>query len=184
MTIGDDELMARGAAGDDQALRTLVERWEGVVFSFLLRMLGRRDEAQDLTQETFLRMIGAAKRYRPSGQFRSWLLRIAGNLARSRLRRRRVIRWISFDRVDVDPPQESPTALDEIESRQRHDEVRAAVGRLPARQREALILRQYYELSYDEIARTMGVTTGSVQMLLHRALTALRDDLGRGRRGR
>ncbi len=179
--ISDDALMARGAAGDDEAFRLLVERWEGVVFSFLLRMLGSRDEAQDLTQETFVRVIGSAGRYRPSGKFHGWLLRIAGNLARSRLRRRRVIRWLSFDAVLVDPPHEGPDALGEIEDRERRLEVRQAVARLPARQREALILKQYHDLKYEEIAQAMGVTTAAVQMLLHRALTALREDLGRGR---
>ncbi len=172
--------MAQGADGDEGAFRILVERWEGVVFAFLVRMLGSREEAQDLTQETFVRMVGAAGRYRPTGQFRSWLLRIAGNLARSRLRRRRVIRWLSLDLAAVDPPAEQPGALADIEHREQCAAVRAAVGRLPDRQRQALVLRQYHDLSYDEIAQAMGTTTGSVQMLLHRAMNALRDDLVNG----
>lgn len=179
VNTSDDELMVRGAAGDDEAYRILVQRWEGAVFSFLLHMLGGREDAQDLTQEAFLRMVASAPRYQATGQFRSWLLRIAGNLARSRLRRRRVIRWLSFDAAPVDPPHDSPSALQEIERRERREEVQRAIRRLPVRQREALVLKQYHGLKYDEIALAMGVTTPAVQMLLHRAMTALREDLGR-----
>lgn len=182
MTLTDDALMTLGAEGNDGAFRILVERWEGVVFAFLLRMLGSREEAQDLTQETFMRMIGAAPRYRPDGRFQSWLLRIAGNQARSRLRRRKVIRWLSFDLLPTDPVSETPSALAALEGDQERAMVRAAIGRLPDRQRQALILRQYHDMSYDEIAQAMDATTGSVQMLLHRAMTALRQDLG-ARRG-
>jgi RNA polymerase sigma-70 factor (ECF subfamily) len=176
--IPDETLLARGAEGDETAFRLLVERWEGAVGSFLFRMLGSREEAEDLAQETFMRMIAAAPRYRDSGQFRSWLLRIAGNLARSRLRRRRLVRWLSLEQAAVDPPVAGPDALDRLEADQRRQRLRSAVGRLPDRQREALVLRQDHDMSYREIADTMGVTVGSVQMLLHRALTALRRDLG------
>ena len=82
----DDRLMARGGQGDEEAFRLLVTRWERPVFAFLERMLGSREEAQDLGQETFVRVFQQARRYRAAGRFRSWLFRIAGNLARSRLR--------------------------------------------------------------------------------------------------
>ena len=71
--VTDDELMARGAGGDERAFQVLVERWERPVFAFLSRMLGSREEAQDVGQETFLRMCREAGRYEPRGQFRSWL---------------------------------------------------------------------------------------------------------------
>ena len=89
--------MIRGAEGDDDAFGILVGRWEKRVFGFLEYMLGSREEAQDVTQEAFLRMCQSAATYRPSGQFRSWLFRIAGNLARSRLRRRKILRWVRLD---------------------------------------------------------------------------------------
>jgi RNA polymerase sigma-70 factor (ECF subfamily) len=178
VTLTDDELMARGAGGDDDAFRLLVERWEGMVFAFLLHMLGSREEAEDLSQETFVRMIGAAHRYRPEGRFRSWLLQIAGNRARNYLRRRKIIRWLPFDLLRTDPPDGSRSALAELEIDEERAAVRAAIGRLPVRQRQALVLRHYQELSYEEIALAMGVTCGSVQMLLHRAMLALRGSLG------
>jgi RNA polymerase sigma-70 factor (ECF subfamily) len=86
----DDVLMARTAQGEEAAFRLLVQRWENDVLAFLIHMLGSREEAEDLVQDTFIKVYRQAGRYRGEGRFRSWLLRIAGNLARSRLRRRRI----------------------------------------------------------------------------------------------
>ncbi len=179
MTMTDDALLARGAAGDDRSLRILVERWEGPVYSFLLRMLGSREDAQDLTQETFLRMIEAAPRYHADGRFRSWLFRIAGNQARSRLRRRRVIRWLSLDLSPGDPPSGAPHALDRLQADERRAGVRRHLAALPERQRQALLLKYDHDLSYREIADAMQTTVASVQMLLHRATAAMRGRLER-----
>ena len=177
MRITDDILMKRGAEGDEDAFRQLVERWETPVFVFMLRMLGSREDAQDLTQETFIRMIRHASRYRPENRFQSWLFRIAGNLARSRQRRRQVLRWIRFDNEHHDPPTPEPDPLADLERHEARAEVRQAISRLPERQRRALVLKQYQGLKYKDIAQTMGLTVGSVQMLLHRAMLALRQEL-------
>ncbi len=180
----DDQLMIRAAEGDETALRMLVERWERPVFAFLVRMLGSPEEAEDLCQDTFMRMIGSAGRYRPEDKFQSWLFRIAGNLARSRLRRRKILRWLPLANDHHEMPAAGPDPLDELEHGEARTRVRDAISRLPDRQREALILKQYQDLSYQEIADAMGATVGSVQMLLHRAMSALRKDLTRGRSDR
>ncbi len=93
----DDELMARTAAGEEAAFRLLVDRWQRDVLAFLIHMTGSRDDAEDLAQETFVRVFRQAGNYRAEGRFRSWLLRIAGNLARSRHRRRRLLKWLPLD---------------------------------------------------------------------------------------
>ncbi len=177
MHTTDDILMKRGAGGDEDAFRQLVERWETPVFAFMLRMLGSREDAQDLTQETFIRMIRHADRYRPESRFQSWLFRIAGNLARSRLRRRKVLRWIRFDSDRHDSPAAGTDPLADLEKHEARREVRQALAKLPERQRRALILKQYQGMKYREIATAMGLTEGSVQMLLHRAMLALRQEL-------
>nr|MBC8426700.1 sigma-70 family RNA polymerase sigma factor [bacterium] len=146
----DDQLMVRAADGDETALQLLVERWERPVFAFLVRMLGSPEEAEDLCQDTFMRMIGAAGTYRPDGKFRSWLFRIAGNLARSRLRRRKLLRWLPLAGEHQETPAAGPDPLSELESGETRARVRAAVSHLPERQREALILKQYHDLSYQE----------------------------------
>ena len=168
--------MVQGARGDESAFRLLVERWQNQVFAFLLSMLGNPEDAQDLCQETFMRMISSAGNYNPQGQFQSWLFRIAGNQARSRLRRRKVLKWLPIDTERDDPPSKDLDPHQEMEREQTRAEVRSAIDRLPDRQKEALLLKQYQDMKYQEIADTMGLTVGSVQMLLHRAMTALRND--------
>ncbi|MBD3335842.1 MAG: sigma-70 family RNA polymerase sigma factor [Candidatus Eisenbacteria bacterium] len=171
--------MLRGAEGDEDAFALLVRRWEKAVFAFLEMMVGSPEEAQDLAQEAFLRMCRHAPRYRPSGQFRSWLFRIAGNLARSRLRRRKILRWVRFDPVLHDRliPGDRPDAA--LERQERRRAVRRALGRLPERQRQALVLRQYEGLAYREIAETMETTVSAVESLLFRAMAALGKELRR-----
>ena len=89
--------MTRIAAGEEAAFRLLVERWERQVHAFHWRMTGSREEAEDLTQDTFLKVHAHAGGYRPEGRFQSWLFRIAGNLARSWARRRKIVGWVRFD---------------------------------------------------------------------------------------
>lgn len=176
---GEDELMLAGAGGREEAFGVLVRRWEQRVFAFLELMLGSREEAQDVTQETFLRMCRHAKDYRPSGQFRSWLFRIAGNLARSRMRRRKLLRWIPFDPATHDraaPVEGADAALEREEKRL---VVRRALAQLPDRQRQAVILRQYEGQSYQEIAQSMETSVSAVETLLFRAMTNLRKELAR-----
>lgn len=170
----DDQLMARGAQGDEEAFRLLVTRWERPVFAFLERMLGSREEAQDLGQETFVRMFEQAGRYRATGRFRSWLFRIAGNLARSRLRRRKIVGWVPFDAFRHDRASEAPGAEEQTLRGERRQAVRAALARLPRRQREALVLRRYHDMSQEEIATAMNTTVAAVESLLSRAMATLR----------
>ncbi len=179
LQIPDDKLMAQGAAGDEQAFRILVERWERPVFAFMVRMLGSREDAQDLVQETFMRMISAAGNYQASGQFQSWLFRIAGNQARSRLRRRKILRWLPFDHDRDDLPAHDASPLEELERAEIRAEMRRCIAKLPVRQREALLLKQYQGLKYREIAEAMDLSVAAVQMLLHRAMEALRKEYAR-----
>lgn len=173
----DDALMIDFVDGDDGALRILVERWERPVFAFLVRMLGSAEEAEDLCQDTFMSMIKAAGRYQPEGKFQSWLFRIAGNQARNRLRRRRILRWVPLADEHATSPATGPDPLDALAGRESQRLVQEAIAGLPERQRQALVLKQYHDMRYQEIADTMGTSVSSVQMLLHRAMNALRRNL-------
>jgi RNA polymerase sigma-70 factor (ECF subfamily) len=175
--LSDDELMVRGAKGDLDALRLLVERWERPVFAFVERMTGSREEAQDLTQEAFLRLCRNARRYRPSGRFKSWLFRIAGNLARSQIRRKEIIRWVPFELASHDLASPRVPMDRALETRGIRISVRAALLRLPARQRQAVLLWQYERLTYREIGEVMGLRANAVAQLLHRATSRLREML-------
>lgn len=177
----DDKLMMDYVSGDEYALRLLVERWERPVFAFLVRMLGSPEEAEDLCQDTFMKLISAAGRYQPEGKFQSWLFRIAGNQARSRLRRRKILRWLPLSNDYDNAPSTERDALDNLTGQEEKIVIQDALKRLPERQREALVLKQFQDMSYQEIADAMGSTVPSVQMLLHRAMTALRKDLRKTR---
>lgn len=179
----DDKLMADYAGGDENALRILVERWERQIFAFLVRMLGSPEEAEDLCQDTFMSLIKAADRYQSDGKFQSWLFRIAGNQARSRLRRRKILRWLPLSNEYDNTPSQEKDALDTLAGREERDIVQDAIARLPERQRQAVVLKQYHDMSYQEISEALDASVSSVQMLLHRAMTALRKDLA-SRRGR
>ncbi len=119
------------------------------------------------------------------GKFRSWLFRIAGNLARSRLRRRKILGWVGFEPSVHDRPttmrRDRPEAP--VEREEERVAVRRALQKLPARQRQAVVLRQYQGMAYQEIAVTMQTTVSAVETLLHRATVTLRGDLRSMERG-
>jgi len=175
--VTDDELMERGGAGDEEAFRVLVDRWQGPLLRFLARTLGSEAEAEDLAQETFIRMCRSATAYRPDGRFPSWLFRIAANLARSRFRRRKLARFLPLD-LDKHEIPEAPRAEADLRKQQLRDALQRALDRLPERQREAFVLRYDAGLSHTDIARSLGATTSAVETLLHRAKLALRQQLG------
>jgi RNA polymerase sigma-70 factor (ECF subfamily) len=175
--LDDDALMARTAQGEEAAFRLLVQRWEADVRAFLIHMLGSLEEAEDLTQDTFVKVFRQAGRYRPEGLFKSWLFRIAGNLARSRLRRRKIIGWLSFDPATHDVADTGPAPDEGIDTAARARSVRQALAGLPERQRQALTLHRYQGLKYREIAGVMDTTVPGVESLIQRALAALRREL-------
>ena len=176
-SLDDDRLMEQVAGGDEEAFAVLVKRWEDQVFAFLIHMLGDREEAEDLAQDTFLRLYDRADRYRAEGRFRSWLFRIAGNQARSALRRRRVLRWVRFepathDRIATEAGPDAALERDEV-----REAVRGAIARLPWRQRQAVVLKRFQGLSYREIADALDTTVPAVESLMQRAVSALRREL-------
>ena len=180
----DDTLMAAVAAGDSRALRTLVERWAPRVEAFAVRALARRDDAQDIVQETFVRVHAAAARYRPGGRFASWLFRIAGNLVRQELRRRRVRGWFGGasdpDDATILASLPAPAHFD-ADSPLRSAEQRAllarALARLPERQRMAVLLHYFEDLPVRDVAIAMNISEHAAESLLARGMSALRNAL-------
>jgi RNA polymerase sigma-70 factor (ECF subfamily) len=177
--VDDDGLMVEIADGDEDAMQKLVARWERPVHAFLYHMLASTEDAEDLAQETFLRVFVQAERYRPQGQFRLWLLRIAGNLARSRLRRRAILRWVRFEPFGHDRADPRRNPQEELVARERRHAVRRAVAKLPWRQRHAVVLKRFEGLRYREIAAVLETTESGVESLLQRAARNLRRALSR-----
>ncbi|WP_323117767.1 RNA polymerase sigma factor [Burkholderia alba] len=170
----DAELVARVGDQDPAAVRTLVARKLPRLLALATRMLGDRMEAEDVAQEAFLRTWKQAPRWKSGeARFDTWLHRVVLNLCYDRLRGQRE------EPVDELPDRPDPGASPDmrLEGRARDDRVRAALAALPARQREALVLNYYQELSNIEAAALMGITVDALESLLARARRGLRAQL-------
>lgn len=187
----DVRLMMRVRDDDAGAFEELVERYQTRLIRLLEHLGPRRDLADDLAQEVFLRVFRARKRYEPGAKFSTWLFTIAGNVARNSgrsLGRRAEV--TEADGSPGSPSGSQPTVLAGIaleqsglmpqrlvEGAERANVVRAAIQTLGERQREALLLSKFEGLSYAEIADVMGLTPKAVKSLLSRARVNLKEIL-------
>jgi RNA polymerase sigma-70 factor (ECF subfamily) len=176
MAMNELEMINASLAGDGSAFTGLVESYQSGVFNLCYRMLGERCEAEDAVQEAFLRAYSQLHRYDPTRSFKTWLFSIAAHYCIDRLRRRRII-WVGLD----DEPIQYHPALREssrgpLEMAERHERgasVQALLQELSPQDRAAVVMRYWYDLSYEEIAEVTGVTVSSVKSRLHRARVAL-----------
>ena len=159
---------------DSDAQERRLAEYAPRVFGLLVRMVGNRDTAEDLTQETLLRAFRAFETYRPEGKFRAWIFRIARNAARDWLRHRSLE---SAHSVDADwleaaaaPSRRQSRPEDRLLDGERASKVEAALRRLPDPDREVLLLRYYGELAFNDIAKVTGEPLGTVLARAHRAL--------------
>ena len=184
----NEALMCRVATGDRHAFETLVYRHQRPVLNFIFRFLADTAEAEDLTQEVFLRVWKAARTYRPDARFTTWLYRIATNLCINKQRALRVRKWLTVSGSrEPQPNSEDPfvfdggaamaTAEDQLLDAEQSRQLLRALNDLPAGQRLALILKIYDGLSYDEISRIMDRSVAAVDSLLIRAKKNLRKKL-------
>src|SRR2546421_3584568 len=168
--MSDAALVELVLADDQDAFAVLVERYKDAVQNLAYRMLGNTTEAEDVTQETFVRAYTQLATYKPAHKFSTWVLSIASHLAIDQLRRRRFLAlpledvpfldWIAD--VGTGPEQSA------LEGEQQ-DEVQTYLQRLPGKYRAVIVLRYWYDFSYEEIARTLDLTPALVKARLHRA---------------
>ena len=166
----DEELLTRVGKGDQRAIRVLIARKAARVLALATRMLGDAAEAEDVAQETFLRIWRVAPEWRPGeARFDTWLHRVALNLCYDRLRRRTSTTHDAPEQIDPGPAPDRGLIARDIGRG-----VNTAIQQLPHRQREAIVLCHYQELSNIEAAALMGVSIDALESLLARARRTLR----------
>ena len=168
--MSDTELVELVLAGDQNAFAVLVERYKDAVQNLSYRMLSNTTEAEDVTQEAFVRAYTQLATYKPVHKFSTWLLSIASHLAIDQLRRRRFLtmpledvpflEWVAD--IGAGPEQ---TALEG----EQQDEIQQYLQRLPGKYRAVIVLRYWYDFSYEEIATALKLTPPLVKARLHRA---------------
>lgn len=174
MVDPDEDLVRRVGQGDAAAIQAMTALKLPRVLALAYRMLGDAAEAEDVAQEAMLKAWRQAPRWTPGkARFDTWLHRVALNLCYDRLRRRREIPTAAPpDRID-----ETPGADQRLMARERSRQVEAALGRLPYRQREAIVLCHYQEIGNIEAADLMGVSVEAMESLLSRGRRTLRQAL-------
>jgi RNA polymerase sigma factor (sigma-70 family) len=174
-------LVRRCLAGDEKAYRELIEMYQPQVYSLALRMVRRPADAEDLTQETFVRMFRALSRYDPTRSFAAWLMTIATRLCIDHIRRRKVspISLTQRERdteeeyeIEVEDPGLKP---DEVTTHAEEERRTAElIDSLPPHYRIVVVLRHQQDLSYEEIAEALQMPLGTVKARIHRARALLK----------
>lgn len=180
----DIRLMLRVRDADDQAaFAELVDRFQHRLVGVMNHLIGNSDEAEDLAQETFLRVYRTRQRYTPKAKFSTWLFTIANNLALNALRDRARRPNQSLDLRDSGPMMTQPNQdraqppAHRLDQQEMAAVVRSALDTLNERQRMAVVLNKFEDMGYAEIGEVMGLTSKAVKSLLSRARSKLREQL-------
>ena len=175
------ELVARARDGNHEAWAQIYTQFAPGIFRFCRRAMPSREDAEDATSEVFLKVRSKLEQYDSSRPFQAWLYRVAANHCWDLLRRRRVRQDLETGDVESMPLEHpDPGQLERLIAQKSREEVRKALEELPSRTRMALTLRYYSDMSYDEIAETLGVRRAFVGVLLLRARHQLRQVIERG----
>ncbi len=182
MEKSDEELMKAYQEGDEEAMSEIFGRYQKRIFNFALRFLASRADAEDATADVFLNLMKTGTGFNPVAKFSTWLYTIARNACFSKLRKRRNVFSLSFSKgpgeseTDWDIPDPSPEG-EELHQKELDGHIKSAVAQLPVSQREVMILREYHDLSYAEIAKITGESLSNVKVLIFRAREQLRQSL-------
>ena len=167
----DLDVIQRVGAGDRAAFRALVERYQGPLYTFVLRMVRRPAIAEELVQESFVRAFRAAPRFKPAASVSTWLFHIAARLAMNEAARAHHHHELAGDVPDV--PTEVRGPLEELEQKELSWTIEEALAQLPPQQRAAVVLARFEDMPYREIGKVLEVSTGAVDGLLQRARQTL-----------
>jgi len=183
LTPSDEELIERFQGGDVYAFEMIVNRYKDPLLNFVYHFLGDRIDAEDVVQETFLRVYRNKHLYRNIAKFSTWIYTIAGNLAKTELRRRKRRRLFSisqmgFDNKDFDVPDPLRTADVVVDGDMKEAFIRKEIDALPVKFKEVVVLRDIDEFSYEEISDILKIPIGTVKSRVNRGRLRLQKRLG------
>jgi len=181
----DQEVVTLARKGIEPAYRELVRRYERPVFSLIFRMVRNRELAEDLSQETFIKVLNALDSYRPEYKFSSWVFKITNNAAIDHLRRRELDTLSLEGSPHAETPQmveatalqigeRGETQLEEVENKELGGEIERAIAKLRPEYRTCILLRHVEGRAYEEIAEILNLPLGTVKTYIHRARNELR----------
>ena len=184
----DQEVVELARKGKEVAYRELLRRYQRPVFSLIYRMVRDRELAEDLAQETFVKVLNALDRYRPEYKFSSWVFKIANNASIDHLRRKELDTLSLEGGPDATTPErveatalqlgdQAESPLDELEARELGSTIEKAIGCLRPEYRSCIILRHVEGRPYDEIAGILDLPLGTVKTYIHRARAELKECL-------
>ena len=187
-TVSDHELVTRTQQGSEKAYRELLGRYQRPVFSIIYRMIRDREQAEDLAQETFVRVFNNIDRYDPRYKFSSWIFKIATNLTIDWIRRKE-LNTVSIDgsrnavtaeqieatSITIASTDETPEEL--LEAKELGEEIEGAISKLRPEYKAAILLRHVEGREYQEIAEILSLPLGTVKTYIHRGRNELRDQL-------
>jgi RNA polymerase sigma-70 factor (ECF subfamily) len=181
----DQEVVAAARTGEEAAYRELVRRYQRPVFSLIYRMVRNRELAEDLSQETFIKILNALASYRPEFKFSSWVFKIANNAAIDHLRKRELETLSLEGSPHADTPEKleattlqigerAESALDAVANKELGGEIERAIAKLRPEYRTCILLRHVEGRAYEEIAEILNLPLGTVKTYIHRARNELR----------
>ena len=182
------DLIHRAKRLEPAAFDTLIDAYSKPLYGYFYRLTGSRNEAEDLLQELFVRVVRSIRRYRDDGRFEAWIYRIAANLVRDGLRKQKTARAhfrqpqtpAEDDSEQADPLSKLPDTSDDgpaarMSRTEQTDLLQVALDRLPDHERETICLRHFSQMSFQQIADLLDVPLGTVLARAHRGLKRLRE---------
>ncbi|MCI0413653.1 RNA polymerase sigma factor [bacterium] len=177
MTNEEQILIENVQRGEMAAFQELVEKYKQKVFYMALDMTGNHHDAEDLSQEVFMKVFTAIKDFRGEAKLSSWLYRIAMNTCIDKTRRKH-LKIVDIDEKVYEQATNGKNPEQELHARSTQEQIEQALQKLPPRQRSIFVMRHYNELMLREIAEALGISEGTVKAQLFRAIQRLQKELG------
>lgn len=178
----DEDLIERFQDGDLYAFDLIVKRYKNQLMNFVYRFLGNAEEAEDLVQETFLRVYRNRRAYQKVAKFSTWIYTIAGNLAKTELRKRKRRKFFSisdlgYNEKDYDISDEAYNPEKDVDGRMKEEIIHREINLLSPKFRQVILLRDVQQLSYEEISQIVKIPLGTVKSRVNRGRLKLQEKL-------